>query len=140
MGYFRVGGIELRHRLFVYGTLLQGERRHNMMARARLIGETRTAARFTLHDLGRCPAMTAGGATAVCGLLYEADGPTMIAIDAYECHPRFFRRQTIELEDGSMAVAYLVAPGRVRGFPAIAAGDWRLRFRPRPRIRATILV
>lgn len=119
---------------------MRGERRHGMLSRARLIGEARTAPRFTLHDLGRCPAMTAGGITAVHGNLYEADGPTMIAIDAYECHPRYFRRQTIPLDDGGVAVAYLVAPGRLRGFPTIAAGDWRLRSRPRPPIRPMILV
>lgn len=125
------------YRIFVYGTLVRGGPRHRMLARARFLGEARTAPRFTLLDLGSCPAMTRGGRAAVRGELYAVDGPTLAALDRYEWHPRYYRRETVRLSDGGTATAYLVAPGRIRGVPRIASGDWRLRERPRPRIRKT---
>lgn len=108
-----------------------------MLARARFLGEAWTAPRFTLLDLGSCPAMTQGGRAAVRGELYAVDGPTLAALDRYEWHPRCYRRETVRLADGATAIAYLVAPGRVRGAPRIAGGDWRWRKRRRPRIPKT---
>ena len=108
-----------------------------MLVRARFIGEAWTAPSFTLLDLGSCPAMTKGGRVAVWGELYAVDGPTLAALDRYEWHPRYYRRETIQLADGATATAYLVAPGRIRGAPRIAGGDWRQRRSPRPRIPRT---
>ena len=125
------------YRLFVYGTLVRGEEMHRLLARARYFGEARTAPRFTLLDLGSCPAMTRGGRVAVWGELYAVDGPTLAALDRYEWHPRHYRRETVLLADGETAIAYLVAPGRIRGVPRIASGDWRRRKRPNPRIPRT---
>jgi gamma-glutamylcyclotransferase (GGCT)/AIG2-like uncharacterized protein YtfP len=130
--------MRLIHRLFVYGTLTQGEDRHGLLRRANHLGEAWTEPRYTLHDLGSCPAMTSGGRTAVRGELYEVVGPIMMLLDRYEWHPRYYRRERIHLYDGGRAVAYLVAPGRIRGVPRIASGDWRRRRRPMPRIPRTI--
>lgn len=109
-----------------------------MLKRATHFGEAWTEPCYTLFDLGSCPAMTAGGQTAVRGELYEVNGPVMMALDRYEWHPRYFRRETVRLDGGGRAVAYLVAPGRIRGVPRIASGDWRRRRRPMPRIPRTI--
>lgn len=128
----------MKRKLFVYGTLVEGEDRHGLLKRARCLGEAWTAPRYTLFDLGSCPAMTFGGRTAVRGELYEVEGPVMMALDRYEWHPRYYRRETVPLHHGGRATAYLVAPGRIRGVPRIASGDWRERRRPMPRIPKTI--
>lgn len=128
----------MRYRLFVYGTLAQGGDRHGLLVRGRHLGEAWTDTRYTLFDLGSCPAMTAGGRTSVRGELYEVGRVSMMALDRYEWHPRYYRRQIVSLIGGEEAVAYLVAPGRIRGMPLIESGDWRRRLRPNPRIRRTI--
>ena len=130
----------MKYRLFVYGTLVRGESRHGMLARARDLGEAWTEPRYTLFDLGNCPAMISCGKLSVRGELYEVDGLTITALDRYECHPRFFRRETVLLTGGEQVIAYLVAPGRIRGLPRIVSGDWRQRVRPMPRIRKTIFM
>jgi gamma-glutamylaminecyclotransferase len=116
-------------RVFVYGSLLSGEPNHRILASARCVGETHTERRFALHDLGAYPAMVAGGAHAVVGEVYEVDARTLASLDALEGHPRFYRRTTIELADGSSAETYLLAPAQVEGRPLIASGNWRGRRR-----------
>lgn len=114
-----------RQRVFVYGTLLSGEAAHRLLAEATLLGEARTEPSFELVDLGRYPAIVAGGATAVAGELYEVDAATLAALDHYEDHPRLFRRREIRLAGGGEAWAYLLSGDRARSRPRIPGGDWR---------------
>src|SRR5437773_203444 len=65
--------IELRTRVFVYGTLLAGERNHHHLERARLVAEARTPPAFTLYDFGPFPGMVATGNHTVVGEVYEVD-------------------------------------------------------------------
>ncbi len=112
-------------RVFVYGSLLSGEPNHRVLASARCVGETRTERRFALHNLGAYPAMVAGGAHAIVGEVYEVDARTLASLDALEGHPRFYRRTTIALADGTSAETYLLTPAQVEGRPLIASGSWR---------------
>lgn len=112
-------------RVFVYGTLLSGEPNHRLLAHASLVGEARTQPVFDLVTLGPFPAMIPGGATAVCGEVYEVDRPTLEALDRLEGHPRFYRRRAVRLDDGGEVLAYLLTPDQVRGRPRIESGDWR---------------
>jgi gamma-glutamylaminecyclotransferase len=116
-------------RVFVYGSLLSGEPNHRVLARARRVGEARTAPRFALHDLGAYPAMIEGGAHAVAGEVYEVDTKTLARLDVLEGHPRYYRRAAIPLADGSSAETYLLTPAQVEGRPLIASGNWRGRRR-----------
>ncbi|WP_437679520.1 gamma-glutamylcyclotransferase family protein [Sorangium sp. So ce131] len=115
--------------LFVYGTLMRGERSHALLGRARCLGAARTAASFELADLGAYPALVRGGSVGVLGELYEPDGETLAALDLYEGCPELFRREPIELDEGGRCEAYLMLPRQVRTCPRIASGDWRSRGR-----------
>ena len=114
-------------RIFVYGTLMRGERYHHLLAKAHYLGPARTEPAFELVDLGTYPAMVPGGHTAVWGELYAVDAPTLATVDELEEHPRFYHRQPIRLEDGAEALAYLLSTAQVRGYPRIPSGDWRKR-------------
>ena len=116
-------------RVFVYGSLLSGEPNHRVLARARRVGEARTAPRFALHDLGAYPAMIEGGGLAIAGEVYEVDAKTLARLDVLEGHPRYYRRVPITLADGSSAETYLLTPAQVEGRPLIASGNWRGRRR-----------
>jgi gamma-glutamylcyclotransferase (GGCT)/AIG2-like uncharacterized protein YtfP len=124
--------VELRTRVFVYGTLLAGERNHHHLERARLVAEARTPPAFTLYDFGPFPGMVATGNHTVAGELYEVDEPMLAAMDRLEGHPSFYQRTTIQLEDGSTVEAYLLQPEQVSELPIIAAASWRARNRGTP--------
>ena len=124
--------VELRTRVFVYGTLLAGERNHHHLARAHLVAEARTQPAFTLYDFGPYPGMVATGNHAVIGEVYEVDEPMLAAMDRLEGHPSFYRRTTIQLEDGSAVEAYLLPPEQVSHLPIIATASWRARHKETP--------
>ncbi|WP_437969652.1 gamma-glutamylcyclotransferase family protein [Sorangium sp. So ce260] len=115
--------------LFVYGTLMRGERSHALLGRARYLGVARTSRAFELADLGAYPALVRGGSTAVLGELYAPDRETLVSLDVYEGCPDLFRREPIELDGGARCEAYLMPAGQALGCPRIASGDWRARQR-----------
>lgn len=117
--------------VFVYGTLLQGEGNHDLLARARFVGPARTPPRFALHDLGAFPGLVAGGEHAVEGEVYIVGPDTLARLDQLEGHPRFYRRAPIALEDGTTVETYLLPRDRVERRPVIASGSWRMRRRER---------
>jgi gamma-glutamylcyclotransferase (GGCT)/AIG2-like uncharacterized protein YtfP len=123
-------------RLFVYGSLRRGEPNHRQLAAARCVGAARTAPFFTLFDLGPFPALAEGGDTSVHGELYDADDVTLAALDRFEGVPRFYQRQAIVLDDGSVAHTYVQPRERLRGEPLVASGDWptHRRAKQRPRV------
>jgi gamma-glutamylcyclotransferase (GGCT)/AIG2-like uncharacterized protein YtfP len=121
-----------RFRLFVYGTLRQGEVDHELLASAERLGEQSTKSGYTLVELGPLAGMIEGGAGAVIGELYSVDYATLSACDKKRDHPRLFRRQSVMLADGSEAHAYLLDFDQVRGRRRIRSGDWRKRFEAKP--------
>lgn len=121
-----LSGKNLAVRLFVYGTLMQGEDNAAAIAGGRLLGSARTRAAYTLVHLGAYPALLAKGDAAIAGELYEIDEPLLERLDELEEHPHLFRRGPVLLADGSEAQAYFLA--RASGeAPIVARGDWRLR-------------
>ncbi|XXX79728.1 gamma-glutamylcyclotransferase family protein [Sorangium sp. So ce134] len=115
--------------LFVYGTLMRGERSHGLLGRSPFLGAARTARSFELADLGAYPALVRGGSVAVVGELYEPDRETLASLDVYEGCPDLFQREAIELDGGARCEAYLMPAGQALRCPRIASGDWRARRR-----------
>jgi gamma-glutamylaminecyclotransferase len=113
-------------RLFVYGSLMSGERHHELVCGARMIGATRTAPLFELYDRGDYPALVEPGRTAVRGELYEVDDALLAELDRFEEVPTLYRRASIALAGGEQADAYLLVDASVlRPRMRIASGDWR---------------
>ncbi|HWZ90080.1 MAG TPA: gamma-glutamylcyclotransferase family protein, partial [Polyangiaceae bacterium] len=117
-------------RLFVYGTLLPGEREHALLASAEWLRSVATEPRFQLVDLGVYAALIPDGKVAVHGELYAASLETRRAIDIARQVPILFQRVTIRLADGTDAEAYVMAADPVRGKRRLGHGDWRKRFAP----------
>ena len=116
--------------VFVYGSLLSGERNHGRMAGARLLGPARTLLRYALYHLGDYPGMTEG-AQAIEGELYDVDARLLAALDAFEGHPNYFRRRPVALEGGGWAEGYLLTRAQVAGRPSVPSGSWRARGKER---------
>ncbi len=115
-------------RLFVYGTLRQGEPRHTLLAGATSLGPATTSPAFHLVDIGPYAALVRGGATAVHGELYSVDLQLRRAIDVALEVPILFSREAIELAEGGEADSYLLTLDQVRGRRRLAHGDWKQRF------------
>ncbi len=113
-----------QHLVFVYGTLLQGEVNHDLLATARFVAEARTEPCFELFDLGPFPAMNAGGQTAVLGEVYAVDDATLARLDRLEGHPSFYQRMQIRLDGGQEVQTYLMDRARMHGRVLIPSGDW----------------
>ncbi len=113
--------------VFVYGTLLRGERNHGRLERATYLGEVATAEGVELRDLGDYPGMVKAGSGCVQGELYLVDQETLADLDDLEGHPDLFWRTTIRLVDGRLVQAYLIRDRWVGGARTIAGGDWRQR-------------
>jgi gamma-glutamylaminecyclotransferase len=128
----RAREVEPRTRVFVYGTLLSGERNHHLLEGARFVAEARTRPAFTLYDFGGFPGMVAGGNHAVPGEVYEVDEPALAAMDRLEGHPSFYQRTSIRLEDGTAVQAYVLTPDQVSHLPIISSGSWRARYKVTP--------
>jgi len=112
--------------IFVYGTLLRGERNHSKLSGARFLGEVATSAGFELRDLESFPGMVKGTGS-VQGELYVVSQEVLPVLDALEGHPDRFWRTTIKLVDGRVVQAYLLTDSLSRGRPVIENGDWRAR-------------
>ncbi|HZO15926.1 MAG TPA: gamma-glutamylcyclotransferase family protein [Polyangiaceae bacterium] len=122
--------MEHRFRLFVYGTLLEGEPDHATLEGATRIGELRTSDGYAIVEMGALAGLVEGNGS-VLGELYEVSYDLLAACDRLRDHPRRYHRKTVRLEDGSEAEAYFVHPDQARGLRRVRDGDWRGRFRAR---------
>ena len=117
----------------MYGLLLAGEREHELIEGAEFLGAIVTAPQYTLVDLGVYPALLDRGQAAVVGELYLVDRKQRFAVDVKKEVPILFQRISVHLADGTTAETYAMKEEQVRGKRRLANGDWRGRFRPRPR-------
>jgi gamma-glutamylaminecyclotransferase len=84
-------------RLFVYGTLLEGQPGHGLLGAAELASVASTEPAFELVDLGPYAALVPGGSTSVVGELYVVDLETRARIDRERQVPLLFERARIRL-------------------------------------------
>jgi gamma-glutamylcyclotransferase (GGCT)/AIG2-like uncharacterized protein YtfP len=116
--------------LFIYGTLLPGERDHALLGSAELLGPAVTEPVHQLVELNVYAALIPDGKVGVHGELYAVDLETRRRIDVARQVPILFQRLPVRLADGSEAEAYVMHPDQVRGKRRLAHGDWRKRFAP----------
>jgi gamma-glutamylcyclotransferase (GGCT)/AIG2-like uncharacterized protein YtfP len=117
-------------RLFVYGTLLEGQPGHALLEGAELVGPASTAPAYELIDLGPYAALVPGGSTSVAGEVYVADLAIRARIDRERQVPLLFDRARVRLADGTEVEAYVMSVDKVRGRRRLRHGDWRRRFEP----------
>lgn len=111
---------------FVYGTLKNGFLAHDLLKDSTFLGPATTHPRYRLYDLGRFPGIIVDGSlgTGVIGELYEVPENLLPELDRYEAVAfGLFRREEIELSDGTIALAYLYNR-RYDGCQIVESGEW----------------
>lgn len=88
-------------------------------------GSATTRRGYALYDLGAYPALVPAGEGTVRGEVYSVSPEHLERLDRYEGCPDLYRREVIELSDGSRAEAYVMSAEGVRGFPRIDGGEFR---------------
>lgn len=120
-------------RVFVYGTLMRGERNHHWMRGARLLGECVSSPRFSLWSLGAYPVLCPQGHCRVHGEVYQISYAHLRRLDVLEEYPRFYLRRLQPTRFGPAWLYYQQAvPSLARALPG---GSWRRR-RHRPLTRS----
>jgi len=111
---------EKTHRIFVYGTLMKGERNHHLMAGTKLInGHARTKENSYLMQVFKSsssegkytPAVTTcyserDGAKCIKGEVYEVDNHQLEELDKLEENGVRYQRKLVTLENGTSALMY----------------------------------
>lgn len=128
-----------QHRVFIYGTLLQGYGNNRLLTESRFLGPAITESRFTMLGLGGFPGIVADGETSIRGELYEVDDATLRNLDRLEGHPSFYERTPLlvlpdEVDDAAQigewqpAEAYVLPKEWLaRNSRVIESGSWRTR-------------
>ena len=116
------------HKIFVYGTLLTGERNARWAGKAKREGAWATG---TLHDTGwGYPAFTPEGKTKIVGEVLTATDEQFRSMDYLEGYPQFYSREQIQvnLVGGGCVLAWVyILKCLPVGAKVIANGDWRRR-------------
>jgi gamma-glutamylcyclotransferase (GGCT)/AIG2-like uncharacterized protein YtfP len=116
------------HRVFVYGTLLAGERN---AAWARNARRHPAWTRGTIYDTGYgFPAYVRDGETRIVGELLAVDDEGFRSMDRLEGYPRLYRREKIDVypECGGRVCAWVYIMNSLPpDAKVIASGNWRTR-------------
>lgn len=115
------------HRIFVYGTLMRGERAHSYLADAKFVGEY-CLKDYALYNLGWYPGIRAKKGNKVFGEVYEISADKLPGMDAYEGEGHLYRRTpvVVENENGRIDVQAYVYTHEIFG-GIIKGGNWKTR-------------
>ena len=113
------------HKVFVYGTLITGERNAHWAGRARRQKAWTTG---TIHDTGHgFPAFVKRGRTRVKGEVLTVGDDGFRSMDRLEGYPSLYRREQIQvnLVGGGRVLAWVYIMNNLRDdAPVIESGDW----------------
>ena len=114
--------------VFVYGTLLRGERANSFLDEAEFASDA-VLRDFAMYDLGCYPGIVGRKGEAVLGELYYVDDATLKHLDEYEGEGSLYRRTTVlvNTSDGeeATALAYIYAHS-VEGKPLVRS-RWNMK-------------
>jgi gamma-glutamylcyclotransferase (GGCT)/AIG2-like uncharacterized protein YtfP len=114
-------------KVFVYGTLLDGESNHQWLQDSPKIGDT-IISKFQMHDMGAFPALVENetSLSKIVGEVYEITDEVLKMLDRLEGFPGFYDRKLITTEFGDAWVYY---NNKSKNRPVIESGDWILHIK-----------
>lgn len=106
--------------VFVYGTLMRGQRAHHMLSGARYAGKF-SLKDYAMYHLGRYPGIVSCPGETVWGELYYVSPAMLEKMDEYEEEGSLYSRVTVRLqgENGSCTAQAYVYKKDVTGYPIL---------------------
>lgn len=114
----------MRHLVFVYGTLLQGEENHHLLSESEYLGLFETEPHYQLFNYGSYPGVTAGNCK-VFGEVYSVTEDVLHRLDILENVPVDYMREPIETPYGIAWIYIYQDSGQLD--EAITSGNWLYR-------------
>ena len=116
--------------LFVYGTLMRGERNQLDMEKvgAEFVGEFTTEAKYNMYKTGQFPTVTPGGKIPIAGEVWRVSPDGFAHLDARESihddtgEPSGLERMQIKTPYGD---AWMYVSAEKPDAPEIKSGNWR---------------
>ena len=104
------------NRIFVYGTLMKGERAHGIISGSRFLGNYRLA-EYAMYDLGSYPGIKETIGESVVGEVYEITQEMITALDRYEGEGSLYKRviEKVSRENHEIEVYVYVYLPEVKG-------------------------
>ena len=115
------------YNIFVYGTLMRGERANSYLSAAKYVGEFRLKD-YALYNLGWFPGIRPMSGSCVYGEVYEVSQKMLREMDRYEGEGYLYHRTEVVVDNGSEevnALAYVYAK-EIFG-DVIEGGNWKTR-------------
>ena len=113
--------------VFVYGTLMRGQRANHMLAGAVYAGEF-TLEDHAMYDLGRYPGIVPCAGETVFGEVYYVSEAMLAQMDEYEEEGSLYRRTAVRLrgEKGSFTAQVYIHNRDVSGYKLLRC-SWSAR-------------
>ena len=115
---------EEKYSVFVYGTLMRGERAHSFLEGAEFIGEF-VLEGYAVYDLGRYPGIRELPGCRTYGEVYGVSKDMLREMDLYEEEGSLYHRRETEVcgADGTLTAFVYVYAHDITGEP-IPGGRW----------------
>ncbi len=84
------------NKIFVYGTLMEGQRAHDRLSDARLIGKA-ILRDYRMFDLGSFPGIQPHKGGSIVGELYEVSDDMITKLDSYESEGELYNREKVKV-------------------------------------------
>ena len=110
------------NRVFVYGTLKQGQRNSHYLQTAEFVGDFTTDSIYSMYTFDDYPAVCLDGLHAIRGEVYHVSDSQFQQLDELEHYPEFYQRIEILTAYGD-AWMYVVKGELCLGRPGIS-GIW----------------
>lgn len=106
--------------VFVYGTLMQGQRANHMLSGARYAGKFQLQD-YAMYHLGRYPGIVPCPGERVLGELYYVNREMLAKMDEYEEEGSLYLRRTVQLqgETGTCGAEAYIYNREVTGCPLL---------------------
>lgn len=110
-------------KVFVYGTLLSGERNNYLLADSERRGKE-VVSGFSLVDLGSFPACVEDSESeiSIIGEVWEISDKTLRQLDYLEGYPGFYNRKLVPTFDGD---AWIYFCNNAKDGRKISSGNWK---------------
>jgi gamma-glutamylaminecyclotransferase len=127
----RKGETEVKHQIFVYGTLKKGMPNHRLIAddtASKMVFDD-ALVKGRLYSLGQYPAIVPGEFGFTKGEVWEVSDETLLTLDHLEGHPDFYVRQEVSLLGSwHMVWAYMLPKDRLPAHAVpMPVGNWLIR-------------